>query len=131
MPLTLLVRFTLLGITLATPLAACGKEATPADAMANTAPPQAPRTDSYTVQVDGKGFHPDELSAPAGKSVTLTFTRTTDQTCAKEVVVPSQNLRRELPLNTPVEVAIAMPASGKVDFGCGMSMMHRGTLVVR
>ena len=129
MPLALLIRFTLLGIA----LAACAKDATPADAAPSASPPsRAPASkDPYAVSVDGKGFHPNELSAPAGQAVTLTFTRTTDKTCAREVVVPSQNIRRELPLDTPVEVALTMPSSGKVDFGCGMDMMYRGALVVR
>ena len=122
----------LLNFLLAALVPACSEKTPPpaAPAPAATAAP-ATASDPYAVMVDGKGFHPSELTAPAGKQVTLTFTRTTDKTCAKEVVVPAQNIRRELPLDTPVAVAIDMPADGRVAFGCGMDLMLRGALVVQ
>jgi plastocyanin domain-containing protein len=79
------------------------------------------------VTVDGDGYHPATLHAPAGKALKIVFTRTTDRTCGTEVVFPSLNIRRDLPLNRPVEVTVT-PASGTVAFTCGMSM-YRGSIV--
>jgi plastocyanin domain-containing protein len=81
------------------------------------------------VSVDAAGYHPEETRAPAGKPVRLIMTRTTDEGCGQELVVPSLKLKRDLPLNQPVAIDLTMPASGKLAFTCGMDMM-RGALVV-
>lgn len=81
------------------------------------------------VTVDAVGYHPEETRAPAGKPVRLVMTRTTDEGCGQELLVPSLKLKRELPLNQPVAIDLTMPASGKLTFTCGMDMM-RGALVV-
>ena len=80
------------------------------------------------VKVDAIGYHPDELHAPAGKPVRLIVTRTTDEGCGQELVVPSLKLKRDLPLNQPVTLDLTMPSSGKLAFTCGMDMM-RGAIV--
>jgi len=59
----------------------------------------------------------------------VTFVRTTDATCAKEVVFPSLNIRRELPLNTPVVIELT-PSGGEIGFVCGMNMF-RGTIAAQ
>lgn len=82
-----------------------------------------------TVTVDGQGFHPASLTAQAGAPLTITFRRTTDQTCGTEVVFPAQNIRKALPLNEPVEVQLT-PAAGTIAFACGMDML-RGSIVAR
>jgi plastocyanin domain-containing protein len=35
----------------------------------------------------------------------------------------------DLPMNQPVEIAVTAPATGKVDFACGMDMMSGVILV--
>ena len=65
----------------------------------------------------------------AGRPVRLTFVRTTDKTCGTEVVFPSMNIRRPLPLNQPVAIEFTPEASGDVGFVCGMNMLP-GTLVI-
>lgn len=82
-----------------------------------------------TVTVDGQGFHPASVTARAGAPLTLTFRRTTDQTCATEVVFPAQNIRKPLPLDQAVDVELT-PAAGTIAFACGMDML-RGTVVAR
>jgi plastocyanin domain-containing protein len=57
--------------------------------------------------VGEQGFEPAKLSLRAGVPARLTFVRTTDKTCATEVVFPSLNIKRTLPLNEPVEIAFA------------------------
>jgi plastocyanin domain-containing protein len=68
------------------------------------------------------------LTLRAGVPARLTFVRTTDKTCATEVVFPSLNLKRALPLNQAVVVEVT-PSKGELTFTCGMNML-RGTIVV-
>lgn len=77
----------------------------------------------YEMTVDGGGFHPNQLALAVGVPATIVVTRTTDQTCAKEMVIPSLNLRKALPLNQPVEFAVTPAAKGQINFACGMNMM--------
>lgn len=76
------------------------------------------------ISVDAVGYHPAESHAKAGEAVELVFTRTTDDGCGQEVVIPSLKLKRELPLNKPVSIDVTMPAKGKLAFACGMDMLH-------
>lgn len=102
-------------------LAACGSE------------PSAPPSDGrpqIAVEVGGDGYHPAEVSAPAGQPVRLVFTRTTDEGCGQQLVFPDLDIRRDLPLNEPVAIDVTMPASGSVRFTCGMDMW-RGAVVAR
>ena len=81
------------------------------------------------VTVDGQGFHPDRIPAKVGEPVTLAITRTTDETCGTEIVMPALNIDRKLPLNEPVEVTVTPQAKGEIAFACGMDML-KGTIVV-
>ena len=102
-------------------LAACNKKADASAAAADGRP-------VVKVAVDGSGYHPSETKAPAGKPVRLEFTRTSDEGCGQQLVFPSLNIKKDLPLNQPVAVDVTMPASGKVAFTCGMDM-YRGSIV--
>jgi plastocyanin domain-containing protein len=104
-------------LSLAAP--ACKKDAAPAMADGRHA---------IAITVDAVGYHPEESHAKAGEPVRLIVTRTTDDGCGQQLVVPSLNLKRDLPLNQPVNIDLTMPANGKVAFECGMGMMH-GTIV--
>ena len=86
----------------------------------------------FDIKVTEKGFEPEDVNVPAGKPVTLVFERKTDQTCAKEVVLTmddGKKVEKELPLNTPVEIAATFPKAGKLGYACGMDML-KGTIVV-
>jgi RND family efflux transporter MFP subunit len=85
---------------------------------------------SMTVQVTERGFEPDRVVVPPGEQARLTFIRRTDNTCATEIVIASQGLRRELPLNQPVTVDVKAVAGGEIAFACGMDML-KGAIVVR
>jgi plastocyanin domain-containing protein len=85
-------------------------------------------TADLQLTVDGTGYHPSSISAPSGKPVRLTITRTSDEGCGQQIVFPSFNIRRDLPLNQAVTVEFTMPASGSVAFTCGMDML-RGSIV--
>jgi plastocyanin domain-containing protein len=103
--------------------AGCNKEVAPATQTTSEG-----RTE-LRVKVDAVGYHPEESRAPANQPVRLILTRTSDEGCGEELVIPSLKLKRKLPLNEPVSIDLTMPASGKLAFTCGMDMM-KGAIVV-
>lgn len=77
------------------------------------------------------GFSPNQITLPMGRTTTLVFTRTTERTCATEVVLPELDIGPvTLPLNEPVEITVTPTDTGQFTFACGMDM-HRGSLVVQ
>lgn len=117
-------------------LVACtdSKPAAPAPA-----PPAAPEQQAQAVaRPDENGvvrieatrdnFVPSRIEAPAGKPLTLIFTRTAQKTCMGEAVFPDLGIRKELPLNEPVEVTVTPEAGKEIVFHCPMGM-GRSTIV--
>ena len=47
----------------------------------------------------------------------------------REVMIPDLNIKKDLPLNTPVEIPVKFDKEGKVGFQCGMAMV-KGTINV-
>jgi len=82
------------------------------------------------IAITDDGFQPKETVVPAGKPVTVEFTRSTDQTCATDVVFASLGVHRDLPLHQTVRVPVRISAGDTLRFACGMDM-YRGTLVAR
>ena len=84
------------------------------------------------ISVTEDGFTPENIKVAAGKPVTLVFERTTDQTCAKQVVlqVDGKKIEEELPLNKPVEIEVTFAKAGDLTYACGMDMEH-GTITVQ
>jgi plastocyanin domain-containing protein len=105
-------------------LGACKADKAETAAAPSGAPPGA----VVAITADEQGFHPASLKAAAGRPLRLEFKRTSDQTCATEVVFPALKIRRELPLDKPVAIDVAMPASGSIEFACGMGMF-KGAIV--
>lgn len=83
------------------------------------------------VTVTEKGFEPKTLDVKPGTDVVLEVTRKTDSTCAKQVQIPSKKIKVDLPLNKTVSVALGKLEKGEIRFGCGMSMMESGQIIVR
>jgi RND family efflux transporter MFP subunit len=81
------------------------------------------------IVVTEKGFEPGQVSVRAGVAARITFVRTTDKTCATEVVFPSLNIKRALPLNEPVVIEFTPAKTGDIAFACGMNML-KGVVVV-
>jgi plastocyanin domain-containing protein len=79
--------------------------------------------------VTEQGYEPNKLSLRAGVPARVTFVRTTDKTCGTEVVFPSLNIKRALPLNQPVEIDFTATKGGEITFVCGMNML-KGIVVV-
>jgi RND family efflux transporter MFP subunit len=104
----------------------------PAAAAPSAAPKPRAAQDVQTakVYVGEQGYAPAKLSLRAGIPARITFVRTTDKTCGTEVVFPTMNIRRALPLNEPVAIEFTPSAAGDIAFACGMNMLH-GTIVVQ
>ena len=84
------------------------------------------------IAVTEKGFAPNAIKVTRGEEVTLVFTRKTDHTCAKEVIVyldDGKRIERKLPLNHPVEIRATFPKAGELGYACRMSM-HGGVIRV-
>ena len=84
---------------------------------------------SHAVTVDDKGFTPSSLILPKDKPSSLVFTRTTDATCAREVVFPEINVTKSLPLNTPVTIDLPAGAPRTLTFQCGMAMFKSKVVI--
>lgn len=97
---------------------ACGGEETAAD------------DGRVQIEVNASGYEPAQVQATAGQPLTLVFTRTTDEGCGQELVIPAHDVRRRLPLDEPVEVTITPTEAGELRFTCGMDM-YDGAIVVR
>ena len=93
-------------------------------AQAGTATEQTAR-----ILVNEQGYEPARVTLRSGVPARLTFVRTTDKTCGTEVVFPSLNIKRALPLNQPVEISFTPAKSGEIAFACGMNML-KGVIVV-
>lgn len=78
------------------------------------------------IEANSEGFVPDDIYIPAGEPTVLEFVRTTDQTCATEVLFAESGIRHELPLNTPIRVSVAPPEDRTFAFACEMDM-HKGS----
>jgi plastocyanin domain-containing protein len=93
----------------------------------------ASATGEARIVADEHGYTPSSIAVPkgpAGSKVTLTFVRTSEKTCATEVVFPELKLEKPLPLNVPVAIEIPSDAARTLSFQCGMAMF-KGALVVK
>lgn len=89
-----------------------------------------PRLQTATIKITERGFEPYVLRFRRGVRTRITFVRTTDATCAREVVFPELGIKRELPLNQPVVITLTPTKRSEFSFTCGMNMM-RGKLIVQ
>jgi plastocyanin domain-containing protein len=92
-------------------------------------PPAPAGVQQAKVTVDKKGFVPSEVKLEKGKPALLYFVRTTDETCAKEVVFPELKVEKDLPLNTPVRIDIPTTEARTLTFQCGMAMYKSSVLI--
>ncbi len=83
----------------------------------------------HDVKVDGKGFTPSSIEFKKGEKGAITFTRTSDDTCAKDVVFAEINLKKELPLNKPVVVEVPTDTARTLTFTCGMGMFKSAVVI--
>lgn len=81
--------------------------------------------------VTANGFEPKSIDVKPGSNVVLNVTRKTETTCATQIQVPAKDIKVELPLNRTVAVALGKLEKGEIKFGCGMSMMESGQILVK
>ena len=87
------------------------------------------RSQAARVVIGAYGYEPASIRLKRGIPARVTFLRTTDSTCATEVVFADYGIRRDLPLNQAVTVTFTPRKAGEFSFTCGMNM-HRGKLIV-
>ena len=112
------------------PTAAPTAVAPAAAPIASPAIAAAPAAGKVAVSVTDEGFVPDRIPARRGQPLTLAITRTTDRTCAREIMFQGQDGKTPLPLGKTVEVTYTPKTSGDIKFGCAMGMMVSGVLAV-
>lgn len=83
-----------------------------------------------TVTVSDTSFDPSRLTLRVGVPARVTFTRTSEKSCATSVVFASLSIRKDLPLNQPVTIEFTPSRTGEIAFACGMNML-RGIVIVR
>ena len=82
------------------------------------------------VIANDRGFSPSSVEVKKGAATTLVFMRTTDDTCAKEVVFPELKVTKELPLNQKVPFDVPATDARTLTFQCGMGMF-KGKIVIQ
>jgi len=82
------------------------------------------------ITVTANGYEPWKVRAFKGVPLTLVVTRTTDATCAREVVLPEYGIDRKLPLNEPVTITFTPARAGELRYSCAMRMFQ-GVIDVR
>ena len=98
-------------------IVACNKEA-PAQSSGRIA-----------IRADDKGFTPSSVTLKKGAPATLVFTRTSNDTCATSVVFPELKIKKDLPLNQPVDVEVPTGDARTLAFTCGMGMFKSSVVV--
>jgi plastocyanin len=99
---------------------------TPAPTPAPAPTPSPVAAAPIAIEVTSQGFSPNKLSVKRGVPVTLVFNRTTDKTCAKEVVIAvgdGTTIERALPLKQKVEIAVTFAKAGELSYACKMDMV--------
>lgn len=108
----------------------CSKEQKPeaAPAAAARKPGDGPRV--IALSVTEKGYEPTPITLAKDEPVKLMVTRTTDHTCATDLVMKDYGINTPLPLNQPVEIAFTPTKTGTLTYGCAMGQMVSGTFMV-
>ena len=70
--------------------------------------------------VTSQGFEPAKVKVKKGEKVRFLVTRTTDSTCAKEIVIKDAGIDQPLPLGKTVKVEFVAKKSGEIRYACGM-----------
>jgi plastocyanin domain-containing protein len=115
----------LLGATVA--LAGCDKaKGDPANATAApaSAEPVAPGARRIDITASNEGYSPATVDVKKGETVVLRFKRTTKSDCLAELKIPKLAVKKELPIDQPVEIAVTPNEAGDIPFSCGMDMVH-------
>lgn len=86
-------------------------------------------SDTIDIVVDG-GYNPDFITVSLDKKTTLRFIRKDSNSCLEDIVLSDFKVKKFLPINTLVEIAINPQKKGTFSFTCGMGMFH-GKIIVK
>jgi plastocyanin domain-containing protein len=85
---------------------------------------------SVNIEANEKGFTPSSFEVKKGSPATLIFRRTSNATCATQVVFPELGITKDLPLNVPVPIEVPTGDGRTLVFQCGMGMF-KGKILIR
>jgi plastocyanin domain-containing protein len=74
-----------------------------------------------TIVIEG-GYLPSSIIVKNGATTTLTFLRKDTNPCLEEIIIPGFKIKKYLPLNEKVDIAITPKKKGDYPFSCGMNM---------
>lgn len=107
---------------------------TPSETPSDTPPdessgvdPEAPAV--IRVVADGKGYTPDTIKIKVGTPTVVEFVLKTEQTCARDLLIPDLEIEKRLVVNKPLRVEVPANEARTYDFECAMQM-YKGTIVV-
>ena len=92
--------------------------------------PATPTNGKVFVNADAQGFSPSAVEVKKGEHLELVFTRTTEDTCATEVVFPELAIKKDLPLKAQVSIVVPTGDARTLTFQCGMGM-YKSKVVVQ
>jgi plastocyanin domain-containing protein len=123
-----------LAVTLASGVAlgAC-QRAERQNAGSAAAAPRAPLVagvQRVNIAVTADGFVPERSYVRVGVPVSLSVTRTVEQTCAKDIVIEQYAILAALPLNQTVQVRFTPSEPGRIRFASCAINMVAGEIVV-
>lgn len=99
----------------------------PDEASGGSAEPEAPTV--IRVVADGKGYTPDTIKIKRGTPSVVEFVLKTNETCARDLVIPDLKVEKRLVVDKPLRVEVPSDEARTYDFECAMEM-YTGTIVV-
>jgi hypothetical protein len=81
------------------------------------------------IDVGEHGFTPSEIHVKKGEPTTLVFTRTSNSTCAFDVVFAELDVKKDLPMNRPVPIVVPVDEERTLTFTCGMKMYKSSVII--
>jgi plastocyanin domain-containing protein len=94
--------------------------------------PARPARRKVAITVTEKGFGPEKIKVKKGEPVALAFTRKTDKTCARQVILQlggGKTIEKELPLDKTVVIEATFDTAGELKYACSMDMFTGVVLV--
>ena len=81
------------------------------------------------ITVSENGYEPSTVRVLTGEKVSLAFYRADANNCGGELVIPTQSIKKTLPVGETVLVEFTPTAAGEIAFACGMDML-KGKVVI-
>lgn len=90
---------------------------------------EKPAQQVVKIQVTDAGFVPAQIKVTPGSHVILKITRTTDETCATEILIKEMNIKEKLKKGIEVSLDLGTVKKGDIRFACGMNMISGHVIV--